>query len=119
MTINKSRFINVVTSAALLLALVSMASAQAPGASSAEKPLPTIAEKTASIKPQDGFLKMYWDERHGKVWLEIDRFNSEFLLIDSLPAGIGSNDIGLDRGQPGTSRVVQFERVGPKVLLVQ
>ena len=119
MTIVKSRLTNPLICAALLLTLASSLLAQPANVSSGDKPLPTIAEKTASIKPQDGFFKMFWDERHGKVWLEIDRFNSEFLLIDSLPAGIGSNDIGLDRGQPGASRVVQFERVGPKVLLVQ
>src|SRR5262249_41681761 len=46
-------------------------------------------------------------------------FDTEFLYLDSLPAGMGSNDIGLDRGQLGESRVVRFERVGPRVLLVQ
>jgi Met-zincin/Domain of unknown function (DUF5117) len=117
MTISKSAIGNVLVVAALFLAVARCAIAQP--ASTTEKPLPTIAEKTASIKPQDGFIKMFWDDRHGKVWIEIDRFNDEFLLVDSLPAGIGSNDIGLDRGQPGSSRVVQFERVGPKVLLVQ
>lgn len=88
-------------------------------AQDADKPLPTIAQKTANAQAHDGFLKTYWDDRHGKLWIEIDKFNDEFLLVDSLPAGVGSNDIGLDRGQPGSSRVVQFERVGPKVLLVQ
>lgn len=37
----------------------------------------------------------------------------------SLPAGVGSNPIGLDRGQLGPTHVVVFERVGPKVLLVE
>ena len=36
----------------------------------------------------------------------------------SLPAGLGSNDIGLDRGKLGPSYVVRFERAGPRVLLV-
>ena len=62
---------------------------------------------------------MYWDDRKGKLWLEISRWNSEFLFLDSLPAGMGSNDIGLDRGQLGEGRVVEFERVGPRVLLKQ
>ncbi|HEX6880045.1 MAG TPA: zinc-dependent metalloprotease [Terriglobales bacterium] len=84
-----------------------------------DKPLPSIAEKTKEMQKKPGFFPFYWDERHGKVWLEVDKFDTEFLFIDSLPAGIGSNDIGLDRGQYGTSRVVRFERVGPKVLLVQ
>ena len=44
---------------------------------------------------------------------------TEFLYQSSLPAGIGSNDIGLDRGQLGATRIVRFERSGPKVLLIQ
>jgi hypothetical protein len=38
--------------------------------------------------------------------------------VESLPAGIGSNDIGLDRGQLGNSFIVRFDRSGPRVLLV-
>ena len=83
------------------------------------KPLPGIAQKTEGFKKLAGYFNLYWDEREGKLWLEIGQWDTEFLYIDSLPQGVGSNDIGLDRGQPGESRVVKFERVGPKVLLVQ
>ena len=103
--------------AIVVLASSAVLCAQAPAA--AEKPLPTIADKTASMQKHEGFLNLYWDDRHGKVWLEIAAFDKDFLLIDSLPAGVGNNDIGLDRGQPGSSRLVRFERVGPKVLLVE
>jgi Met-zincin/Domain of unknown function (DUF5117) len=82
-----------------------------------EKPLPTIADKTKPFKKLDGYFPLYWDERKGKLWLEISLWNSEFLFLDSLPAGVGSNDIGLDRGQLGDGRVVKFDRVGPRVLL--
>src|SRR5260370_885393 len=44
---------------------------------------------------------------------------TEVLYQSSVPAGVGSNDIGLDRGQLGETRIVRFERSGPKVLLVQ
>jgi len=66
-----------------------------------------------------GYFPMYWDEKAGKIYLEVSRFHDEFLYVDSLPAGMGSNDIGLDRGQIGGQRIVRFERSGPKVLLVQ
>ncbi len=49
--------------------------------------------------------------------MEISRFEQEFLYINSLQAGIGSNDIGLDRGQLGKERVVKFSRSGDKILL--
>ena len=65
-----------------------------------------------------GFFTFYWDAKAGKIWLEIDKWNTEFLYVESLPAGIGSNDIGLDRGQLGDSSIVRFDRSGPRVLLV-
>jgi hypothetical protein len=67
----------------------------------------------------DGYFPMFWDGAEGKMWLEIDRFNREFLYAASLPAGVGSNDIGLDRGLMRGAKVVEFERVGPRVLLVE
>jgi hypothetical protein len=67
----------------------------------------------------DGYFPIYWDERTGNLWLEIPRFDSDFLYTTGLAAGLGSNDIGLDRGQEGGARIVSFQRVGPRVLLVQ
>ncbi len=80
-----------------------------------------ITEKTAGMERRDGFFPFYWDAQAGKIWLEIpaDRWGAEFLYVNSLPAGLGSNDIGLDRGQLGGERIVRFERSGPKVLLTQ
>ncbi|MEO1653334.1 MAG: DUF5117 domain-containing protein [Bacteroidota bacterium] len=81
--------------------------------------LPTIAFKTKNMKKYEGFFNFYWNEKRGEIWLEIDKMDQEFLYINSLPAGVGSNDIGLDRGQLGDTRVVKFQRVGPKLLMVQ
>jgi hypothetical protein len=67
----------------------------------------------------DGYFPLYWDERAGSLWLEIPRFDTDFLYTTGLAAGLGSNDIGLDRGQEGGGKIVSFQRVGPKVLLVQ
>ena len=78
----------------------------------------TIAEKTAGMEKLPGYFNLYWDAKQGKLWLEIDKWNGEFLYQSGLPAGIGSNDIGLDRGQLGATRIVRFERSGPKVLLI-
>ena len=79
----------------------------------------SITEKTKSMKKMDGYLNMYWDNSSGKLWLEISDFDKEFLYVNSLMAGMGSNDVGLDRGQLGNSRIVYFHRVGPKILLIQ
>lgn len=97
----------------LFIALVSctlMAWGQSQGA---------IAEKAAGMQKFPGYFTFYWDAKGGKIWLEIDKWETEFLYVNSLPAGIGSNDIGLDRGQLGQDRVVKFQRSGPRVLLIQ
>ncbi|MFN8811566.1 MAG: zinc-dependent metalloprotease [Acidobacteriota bacterium] len=79
----------------------------------------TLAGKMSGLEKQDGFFPLYHDARAGKLYLLVDKFDTEFLYYESLPAGLGSNDTGLDRGLLGREKVVHFERVGPKVLLVQ
>ncbi|MCB0583875.1 MAG: zinc-dependent metalloprotease [Phaeodactylibacter sp.] len=81
--------------------------------------IPTISEKTNGFRPFEGFFKFYYDEKEGNIWLEVDKWEVEFLYVNSLTGGLGSNDIGLDRNQLGESRVVKFLRSGPKVLLLE
>jgi Met-zincin/Domain of unknown function (DUF5117)/Domain of unknown function (DUF5118) len=81
--------------------------------------LPSISEKTANTKKYEGFMPFYWDEDTGKIWLEIAKLNQDFLYVTALPAGLGSNDIGLDRGLLGVERVVSFQKIGRKIMLVQ
>ncbi|MEO7311007.1 MAG: zinc-dependent metalloprotease [Chitinophagaceae bacterium] len=83
------------------------------------QPVSKIADKTKAMKRMDGFIPFYWDTVNGKIYLEISRFDQEFLYVNSLPSGLGSNDIGLDRGKIGDRRIVYFNRVGKKILLVQ
>src|SRR5215470_12991074 len=90
---------------------------QAPAAR-AQRPA-SIADRTAGMQKLDGFFPMYWDEPTGALYLEIPRLNTEVLYQTGISAGMGSNDIGLDRGLLVGTRVVSFERVGPKVLMVQ
>src|SRR6478735_2313771 len=78
-----------------------------------------IADKTKNMKRYDGYFTFWWDATNGKIWLLVDKFDKEFLYVNSLPAGLGSNDIGLDRGLIGGSRIVAFNKVGKKLLLVQ
>jgi len=65
-------------------------------------PLPAIDARTSGMQKLDGYFPLYWDERSGSVFLEIPRFDAEFLFSTGLSAGLGSNDIGLDRGAPDT-----------------
>ncbi len=79
--------------------------------------LPTIEEKTKDMKKQEGFFNFYWEETTGKIWLEINKPDTEILYQQSLPAGLGSNDIGLDRGLLGETKIVKFVRTGRKILM--
>lgn len=79
----------------------------------------TIEAKVAGMKKFTGYIEFYYDEKQDKVFLIIDKFNTELLYVESLTAGVGSNDIGLDRNQLGRERVVKFDRRGPKVLLTE
>jgi Met-zincin/Domain of unknown function (DUF5117) len=82
-------------------------------------PPATITSKTAAAQKLPGYFNLYWDPKEGKLWLAIDKWDTDFLYQSSLPTGMGSNDIGLDRGQLGATRIVRFERSGNKVLLIQ
>ena len=81
--------------------------------------LPTIESHTAGFERLDGFFPLHWDDDAGILWLEVEQLGVEVLYVNALAAGVGSNDIGLDRGQLGGSRIVRFERVGRKILMVQ
>jgi Met-zincin/Domain of unknown function (DUF5117)/Domain of unknown function (DUF5118) len=105
--------------AVLLILALQMAAIGGAGARPDNTQPATISEKTANTQKLAGYFNLYWDAKQGKLWLEIDKWNSEFLYQSGLSAGMGSNDIGLDRGQLGATRIVRFERSGPKVLLVQ
>jgi len=60
-----------------------------------------------------------YNDDSGKIILEIDNLDNEFLYINSLSRGVGNNDLGLDRGQLGNSRIVYFTKRGNKILLIQ
>ncbi len=77
------------------------------------------ASKVKGLKVFPGFMEYYYDEKNDKIFLVIDKLDTELLYVVSLAAGVGSNDIGLDRLQLGGERVVKFERRGPKVLMVE
>ena len=72
-----------------------------------------------SNKLQPGFFGLLLDEQSGKLFLQVSELDAEFIYQTSLPNGLGSNDIGLDRGQLSDTRLVKFERFGNKLLLRQ
>ena len=87
--------------------------------SSALAALPSIGEFTSDMTKKDGLIPVYYDDESDKVYLAVPTDHAEYLFQSSLPYGVGSNDIGLDRGQLGDTRLVSFEKFGNKVLLKQ
>ncbi|MEB8345595.1 zinc-dependent metalloprotease [Flavobacteriaceae bacterium KMM 6898] len=78
-----------------------------------------FSEKSKNFKKYEGVFTFYYDQGNDKVFMEVPDLNKEFLYVYSLSSGIGSNDLGLDRGQLGNEQVVYFKRAGNKLLLVQ
>ncbi|HSY51522.1 MAG TPA: zinc-dependent metalloprotease [Thermoanaerobaculia bacterium] len=110
--------------ALLLLAACTTTSAPPPQAPAPPAPAAvvvpektTIESKTAKLHKLDGYIPLYWDAESGKLFMQISRFGEELLYQSSLPAGVGSNPIGLDRGVLGQTQIVTFDRIGPKVLM--
>ncbi|HLH18274.1 MAG TPA: zinc-dependent metalloprotease [Bryobacteraceae bacterium] len=112
-------FRTLLTAALAALALYAQGGRGSGGGQQAPARIPSIEERTSGMRKIDGYFPMYWEERTGSLFLEIPRFDTDFLYATGLAAGLGSNDIGLDRGQEGGGKIVSFHRVGPKVLLVQ
>jgi hypothetical protein len=81
--------------------------------------LPTIEKKTKGMKRLEGFFDLYWDEVEGKLFWVIERWDADFLYQVSLASGLGSNPVGLDRGQLGGTYVLKAQRIGPTVLLIE
>ena len=79
----------------------------------------TYSSTISGYQKYDGFMDFYWDDQTGKILLEITNLEEELLYVNYLSAGVGSNDIGLDRGQIGDNRVVKFIRSGNKILMIQ
>lgn len=78
-----------------------------------------IASFTKNMQHQAGFIPVFYSDEEDKVFLQISALDEPLLFQSSLPQGVGSNDIGLDRGQLGATRLVRFERYGNKLLLKQ
>ena len=122
----RTSFLSAVALTLFIAAPLAQAPAQRPGGGAdaarggqSAAPPPTIDARTAGWQKLDGYVPLYWDERSGSLWMEINKWDTEMLYSTGLAAGLGSNDIGLDRGQSGQGRVVKFQRIGPRVMMVQ
>ena len=67
----------------------------------------------------EGFFNSYYSEKEDRLYLEVTQLDAPFIYVSALSEGVGSNDLGLDRGQIGGTRIVSFRKAGNKLLLVQ
>jgi hypothetical protein len=80
---------------------------------------PTLDQKVAGLQRIEGFVPLWWDSARGALLMEVRRLDVDFLYQVSLGTGLGSNPVGLDRGMLVSTHIVRFERVGPRVFLVE
>jgi uncharacterized protein DUF4953/uncharacterized protein DUF5117 len=119
----------------LTFAALPARAAEAPAASPGKtEALPTLAAKTAGLERREGLLPLYIDRQRGKIWLEVPPVPpvppasqpggaggeiASYLYVEGIVTGLGSNPVGLDRGQLGNGRILTLRRVGGRVLFVE
>ena len=64
-----------------------------------------------------GFIPLHWDSEEGRLYADISDIDEPFIYYNGLSHGLGSNDLGLDRGRLGDTFLVEFRKVGKKVFL--
>lgn len=79
----------------------------------------SIEDFTKGFEKRNGYINFYWDNSKGKIFAEIKDLNAEFLYYPSLSQGVGSNDIGLDRGRLSEEHVLKFQKIANKILLIE
>ncbi len=103
-------------SALLVLSLPGLVVAETAPTSTAPK---SIAALTARLPDQPGFLHIWRDADRGRVLMSVSALDAPFLMSTSLPYALGSNEVGLDRGQPGEVKMVRFVKRGSRLFLEQ
>lgn len=98
-----------------LIALCGLARPAKPQAPS----LPSIEQHTEGMTQMEGFFNLYWDNANGLLFWEISELDTEFLYQISMGSGLGSNPVGIDRGQLRGTHVLAAKRIGPRILLME
>ena len=101
------------------LCLVLLASLATPAATAAQDTPPTIEARTQGMEHIEGFFDLYWDEATGSLFWEIPELETEFLYQISMGSGLGSNPVGIDRGQLRGTHVLMARKIGPRILLME
>ena len=81
----------------------------------------SLTSKIEGLEAKPGFLDLYVDKAAGKVFAALPApdetgISVRFIYSTGLTAGLGSNPIGLDRGNATSGDIVRFRRIGEKVV---
>ncbi len=92
------------------------------GAAEPPAALPTVTDHAQGLEKNEGLLTLYFDRQRGRIYLELPQAadsdeGHQYLYVEGLVTGLGSNDVGLDRGQIGPARLVGLRRVGGRVFV--
>ena len=79
----------------------------------------SVSNFTKNMDRAEGYFPSFYDASNDKLYIAVDLKTPEFLYVSSLSAGVGSNDLGLDRGKLGGRKVVHFKKFGQKLMLIQ
>ncbi|KAB2955293.1 MAG: DUF5117 domain-containing protein, partial [Thermoanaerobaculia bacterium] len=84
---------------------------------------PEFQRLAAGLEVIPGLIELRLDRVRGRVLGVLPAPSGpggaigEYLYVEGIVTGLGSNPVGLDRGQLGDTRLLSFRRVGSRVLL--
>ena len=105
-----------------LIGAMLLTAAVVPAAAQPQRPasIPSIDDRTAGMTKIDGYFPLFSDARSGSMFIEMSRFDSDFLFIDR---AVGGSRVERHRPRSRPERAAAAScgssGMGPRVMLVQ
>lgn len=103
----------------LLFIAVLLFGVMSPVLTAAEEQPDAGAGSALELNSVDGYLPLFYQTTTGRVLMQVKYLDQPLIYQTALVSGVGSNDLGLDRGQLGATRIVRFRRAGQRVLMIE
>ncbi len=84
----------------------------------------SFAETVSALEHKDGFIDLYLDDDKNAIYAALPApdetgLTVRFIYTTGLTGGLGSNPIGLDRGNANRGIIVGFRKIGNKIVAEQ